>query len=67
LVIVQTKVHGRLALLISDPMGRRSRWEKVPELQSAYNPVLKRIQFLEEQGLTSLMVLSDFLTHCPLQ
>jgi hypothetical protein len=31
--------------------------------------VLKRIQFLAEKGLTSLMVLSDFLSRCiaPLQ
>jgi hypothetical protein len=44
-------------------MGRRSRWEKVPERQSAYNPMLKRIQFLAEQGLTSLMMLFDFLSR----
>jgi hypothetical protein len=26
--------------------------------------MLKRIQFLAEKGLTSLMVLSDFLSRC---
>jgi hypothetical protein len=61
-VIVQTEVHDRSALSTGDPMGRRSHWEKVPELQSAYNPMLKRIQFIMEQGLTLLMVLSDFLS-----
>jgi hypothetical protein len=30
-------------------------------LQSAYLPVLKRIQFLAENGLSSMMVLFDFL------
>jgi hypothetical protein len=46
-----------------DLAGRHSHWEKAPELQSFYDPVLKRIQFLVEQGLTSLMVLSDFLSQ----
>jgi hypothetical protein len=29
-----------------------------------YDPVLKRIQFLVEKGLTSMMVLFDFLYQC---
>jgi hypothetical protein len=66
---VQTKVHDRLALLTDDSMGRRSHRERVPDLQSTYDPVLKRIQFLAEQGLMSLMMLSDFLSQriAPLQ
>jgi hypothetical protein len=36
-------------------------WEKVPDLWQAYNPVVKRIKFLAENGLTSMMVLFDFL------
>jgi hypothetical protein len=43
-------------------MGRRFLWEKIPNLQSAYDPVLKRIQFLVEKGLNSLMVLFNFLS-----
>jgi hypothetical protein len=61
-VIVRTKVHDRLVISTDDLAGRHSHWEKAPELQSFYDSVLKRIQFLVEQGLTSLMVLSDFLS-----
>jgi hypothetical protein len=61
-VIVQTEVNDRLALPTGNPMGRCSHWEKVLELQRAYDPVLKRIQFLVEQGLTSLMMMFDFLS-----
>jgi hypothetical protein len=43
-------------------MGHRSGWEKILDLQPAYLPVLKRIQFLAENGLTSMMVLFDFLS-----
>jgi hypothetical protein len=43
-------------------MSKCSNWERVPALQHAYDPVLKRIQFLAEKGLTSLMVLFDFLS-----
>jgi hypothetical protein len=44
-------------------------WEKVPDLRQAYNPVVKRIKFLAENGLTSMMVLFDFLRKriAPLQ
>jgi hypothetical protein len=51
------------------PMGHRSGWEKAPNLQSAYRPVLRRIRVLVENGLTSMMVLFDFLSKriSPLQ
>jgi hypothetical protein len=43
--------------------------ERVPNLESSYDPILKRIQFLAEKGLTSMMVLFDFLSWriAPLQ
>jgi hypothetical protein len=42
-VIVQTEIHDQLELPTGDPMGRHSLREKIPDLQSAYNPMLKRI------------------------
>jgi hypothetical protein len=44
------------------PMGHHSSWKKVPHLQLAYHPMLKRIQFLVENGLMSMMMLFDFLS-----
>jgi hypothetical protein len=61
-VIMQAEVHDRLVLSTAAPMGRRNGWEKVPNLQSAYLPVLKRIRFLAENGLMSMMVLFNFLS-----
>jgi hypothetical protein len=42
---------------------------KDPGLESGFDPVLDRIQYLAENGLISLMVLHDFLSRClmPLQ
>jgi hypothetical protein len=42
---------------------------KDPGLELGFNPVLDRIRYLAENGLTSLMVLHDFLSKCltPLQ
>jgi hypothetical protein len=50
-------------------MSKRSDWDRVPTLQRVYNPMIKRIEFLAEKGLTSLMVLFDFLSRhiAPLQ
>jgi hypothetical protein len=58
-VIVQTDAHDRLDLPTGTSTGRWSHWERVPNLQSAYNPVLKRIQ----KGLMLMMVLFDFLSR----
>jgi hypothetical protein len=60
-VIVKTDIHDRRELLTSAPMSKRSHWERVPDLQSAYDPVVKRIQYLVEKVLASMMVLFDFL------
>jgi hypothetical protein len=42
---------------------------KDPGLESGFDPVLDRIQYLAENSLISLMVLHDFLSRClmPLQ
>jgi hypothetical protein len=47
----------------------RTDWEKDPNLQSAYNPVLERSRFPVEKGLTLMMVLHDYLSKhiAPLQ
>jgi hypothetical protein len=68
-VIVKTDAHDRMDLPTGAPIGKRSHWDRVPNLQRAYDPVVKRIQFLVEKGLTSMMVLFVFLTRCiaPLQ
>jgi hypothetical protein len=42
-VIIQTDFHDRLDLPTGGPTGKRSLWEKVLDLQRAYDPVLKRI------------------------
>jgi hypothetical protein len=60
--IVRTDAHNQLDLLTGAPTGKRSHWEMVPDLQSAYDPMVKRIQFLEEKGPTSMMVLFDILS-----
>jgi hypothetical protein len=68
-VIVKTDAHDWLDLPTDAPTGERSYQERVLDLQSAYDPVVKRIQFLAETGLTSMMVLFDFLSRpiAPLQ
>jgi hypothetical protein len=57
---MQGEVHDRLALPIVAPIGSHNGWEKVRDLQRDYSPVVKRIRFLAEKGLTSMMVLHDF-------
>jgi hypothetical protein len=57
---MQWEVHDRLVLPTAAP-SNRSRWEKVPDLQPEYYPVKRRIWFLAEKGLTSMMVLHDFV------
>jgi hypothetical protein len=42
-VIMQAEVHDRLELMTTAAMGRHSGWERVPNLQSSYRPMLKRI------------------------
>jgi hypothetical protein len=55
---------GRLELPTAALTARRSDWEKDPNLQPPYNPVLERIRFLAENGLMLIMVLHDYLSKC---
>jgi hypothetical protein len=50
-------------------MAPRIDWEQDPYLEPIFNPVLGRIRILAESGLTSMMVLHDYvLKHVtPLQ
>jgi hypothetical protein len=66
---VQADVHDRLALPVGGPTLDRTEWGKDPGLEPGFDPLLDRIQYLAENGLTSLMVLHDFLSKhlVPLQ
>jgi hypothetical protein len=68
-VLVQADVHDRLELPIGGPTLDRTERGKDPDLELGFNPVLDQIQHLAENGLTSLMVLHDFLSKhlAPLQ
>jgi hypothetical protein len=61
---VQADAHDRLALPIGGPTLDRTEWGKDPGLEQGFNPVLERVQYLAENGLTLLMVLHDFLSKC---
>jgi hypothetical protein len=67
--LVQADAHDHLALPVGAPTLDRTEWVKDPGLELGFNPVLDRIQHLAENGLTSLMVLHNFLSRClaPLQ
>jgi hypothetical protein len=66
---VQADVHDWLALPVGGPTLDRTEWGKDPGLELGFDPMLDRIQYLAENGLTSLMVLQEFLTKrlAPLQ
>jgi hypothetical protein len=67
--LVQADVHEWLALPIGGPTLDRTEWGKDLGLEPDVDPVLDRIQYLAKNGLTSLMVLHNFLSKClsPLQ
>jgi hypothetical protein len=67
--LVQVDVRDRLALPIGGPTLDHTEWGKDPGLEPGFDLVLDQIQYLGENGLTSLMVLHDFLSKCltPLQ
>jgi hypothetical protein len=58
--LVQADVHDQLALPVGGPTLDCTEWGKDPGLEPGFDPVLDRIQYLAENGLTSLMVLHDF-------
>jgi hypothetical protein len=68
-VIAMTDANDRLELLMEGPHSDRSYWKARPSLPVELNPVLDRVKTLARGGLTSMMVLGDFLRHriAPLQ
>jgi hypothetical protein len=68
-VLMQADAHDRLMIPAAAPTLNRAEWGKDPGLESGFDPVLDWIQYLAESGLTSLMVLHDFLSRrlVPLQ
>jgi hypothetical protein len=67
--LVQADGHDRLSLPAGAPTLDLTEWVKDPGLESGFDPVLDRIQYLAENDLTSLMVLHNFLSRrlTPLQ
>jgi hypothetical protein len=60
---VQVDAHDRLALPVDAPTLDRTERVKDLGLESGFDPVLDWIQYLVENGLTSPMVLHDFLSR----
>jgi hypothetical protein len=52
-VLVQADVHDRLTLPVDGPTLDHTEWGKDPGLELGFDPVLDRIQYLAENGLTS--------------
>jgi hypothetical protein len=59
---VQANVHDRLTLPVDGPTLGRTEWGKDLGLEPSFDPLLNQIQYLTENGVTSLMVLHDFLS-----
>jgi hypothetical protein len=66
---MQADAHDRLVIPAAAPTLKRAEWGKDPGMEPGFDPVMDRIQYLAESGLTSLMVLHDFLSRrlVPLQ
>jgi hypothetical protein len=66
---MQVDAHDRLVIPAAAPTLNRAEWGKDPSLESGFDPMLDQIQYLAVSGLTSLMVLHDFLSRrlAPLQ
>jgi hypothetical protein len=60
---MQADAHARLVISAAAPTLNCADWGKDPGLESGFDPVLDRIQYLAESGVTSLMVLHDFLSR----
>jgi hypothetical protein len=68
-VIATTDANDHLELSTEGPLLDRSCWKARPSLPVELDPVLDRVKTLARGGLTSMMVLGDFLRHriAPLQ
>jgi hypothetical protein len=64
-----TDANDRLELPKGGPLNDRSTWKVKPSLPEELILVLNRVKTLARGGLTSMMVLDDFLRRCiaPLQ
>jgi hypothetical protein len=68
-VIAMTDANDRLELPTEGPLLDRSCWKAKLSLPAELDPVLDRVKTLARGGLTSMMVLGDFLRRriAPLQ
>jgi hypothetical protein len=68
-VIAAVEPHDRLELPTEGLQSDRSTWKARPTIPAELDPVLYRIKKLARSGLTSMMVLGDFLKRriAPLQ
>jgi hypothetical protein len=68
-VVVWADIHDRLVLPTESQMAKKTTWEETPKLHVAYRTVIKRIKHLTSHGLSTMMVLHDFLSRriAPLQ
>jgi hypothetical protein len=68
-VITAVDPHDRLEPPTEGPQSDRSTWKARPTIPAELDPVLYRIKKLARSGLTSMMVLGDFLKRriAPLQ
>ncbi|XP_062203759.1 putative disease resistance protein RGA1 [Phragmites australis] len=62
-VYVDVSPHDRLALPEAVAEPQRSIWEAAPAEDERMRPVLNRIDYLRQVGLTSVMVVADYLTQ----
>jgi hypothetical protein len=67
--LVQADAHDRHVLPAAALTLDRIEWGKDPDLELGFHPMLDQIRYLAENGLTSLMVLHNFLSKhlAPLQ
>jgi hypothetical protein len=63
-VLALVDAHDRLALLAAAPIPDRAEWGENPSLEPGFDPMPDQILYLAKNGLTSLMVLHDFLSKC---
>jgi hypothetical protein len=60
---VQIDAHERLTMPTAALTAPRVDWEQDPSLEPVFNLVLGRIRNLAESGLTSMMVLHDYVLN----
>jgi hypothetical protein len=55
--------HNYLVLQTEAPTGKCDSWVEVTRLSVPFAPVVERIKLMPSRGLTSMMVLFDFLSR----